>query len=190
VVGILVLIHGCEYGDDVPLLGGHRADELLGHVKDVWVENFVVKGALRFTTLEGRRAFEELQSGVSIGSTFHQDDVVVVNRDGGLEDFDAREWCEYHQDPAAILHVKRWTLLEVSMVDRPLDRGAIARPVNQEARRIRRRMEERQRRALDQDDDRDDGMLLRSIMPSSSQLLFGCPEPLKPFTDRSQLAFY
>lgn len=68
--------------------------------------------------------------------------------------------------------------------DRPLDRGAIARPINHEARRIRRRMEERQRRALDRDDDRDDGMLLRSIMPSRSQLLFGCPEPLK----RSRIA--
>lgn len=134
----LLDIHGCEYGDDVPLLGAHRADALLGHVTDVWVENFVVKGLLRFTTLAGRRAFEELPCGVSIGSNFHQDDVVVVNRDGGLEDFDALEWCEYHQDPAAILHVKRWDLLEVSITERPADRGAVARAVSHEARRVRR----------------------------------------------------
>jgi hypothetical protein len=36
----------------------------------VWVENFVVKGVLRFTMVAGRRAFEELPSGVSVGSTF------------------------------------------------------------------------------------------------------------------------
>lgn len=173
----LLDIHGCEYGE-VPLLGGHRADEVLGYVKRVWVENFVVKGVLRFTTSAGRRAFEELPSGVSIGSRFDQADVVVVTRDGGLEDFDAREWCEYHQDPAATLHVKRWTLLEVSMVDRPLDRGAIARPINHEVRRIRRRMEESQRAlrdaveyldGIDRDDDDDgddDGMMTVAEMMS------------------------
>jgi hypothetical protein len=185
----LLDIHGCEHNGDVPLLDAHRADELLGHVTDVWVENFVVKGTLRFTTLAGRRAFEELPSGVSIGSTFKQDDVVVVNRDGGLEDFDAREWREYHQDPAAVLHVKRWTLLEVSLTDRPADRGAIARPINREARRIRRRMQAQQR-SLDRDDD-DDGLLLRAIMPSSQQILHGSPELIQfRQADDRRLVFY
>jgi hypothetical protein len=132
----------------------------------------VVKGTLRFTT--SGRPFEELPSGVSVASTFKQDDVVVVDRDGRLQDFDAREWREYHQDPAAILHVKRWELLEVSLTDRPADRGAIARPINAEARRIRRRMQAQQR-SLDRDDD-DDGLLLREIMPSSRQILHESPE--------------
>ena len=94
-------IHGCEFGDDVPLLGGHRMDELLGHVTDVWVENFVVKGALRFTTLEGRRAFEQLPTGVSMGLYYDADNVVVVDGDGRERDFDLQEWRTFHQDPAA-----------------------------------------------------------------------------------------
>jgi hypothetical protein len=122
-------------------------------------------------------------------STFQQDDVVVVNRDGGLEDFDAREWCEYHQDPAATLHVKRWTLLEVSTVEKPADKFAVSRPISQEARRIRRRMQARQR-SLDRDDD-DDGLLLRAIMPSSGQILHGSPELIqfRQAEDR-RLVFY
>ena len=186
----LLDIHGCRHNGDVPLLGGHRADELLGHlVGDVWVENFVVKGVLRFTTLAGRRAFEELPSGVSVGSTFNQDDAVVVDRDGRLEDFDAREWREYHQDPAAVIHVRRWQLLEISLTDRPADHGAIARPINHEARRIRRRMQARQR-SLDRDDD-DDGLLLRVIMPSSGQILHGSPELIQfRQADDRRLVFY
>ena len=95
----LLDIHVCEHDGDVPLLDAHRADELLSHVFEIWVENFVMKGTLRFTTLAGRRTFEDLPSGVSIGTTFKPGDVVVVDRDGREQDFDAREWREYHQEP-------------------------------------------------------------------------------------------
>jgi hypothetical protein len=184
-------IHGCEFGDDVPLLGGHRMDELLGHVTDVWVENFVVKGALRFTTPEGRRAFEQLPTGVSMGLYYDPDNVVVVDGDGRERDFDLQEWRTFHQDPAAILHVKTWEVVEVSLTDQPMDRGAIARPFNREARRVRRLMEARQRSALDRDDDDDGSLMLRAIMPRSGTVLHGAPEPLQVLqAEDRRLVFY
>jgi hypothetical protein len=45
--------------------------------------------------------------------------------------------------PASILHAKRWELLEVSMVEKPAGKFAIARPTNHEVRRIRRRTQAR-----------------------------------------------
>jgi len=172
----LLDIHGCRHGDDVPLLSAHRVDELLGHITDVWVENFVVKGALRFTTQAGRRAFERLPSGISVRTTFDYDDVVIVDATGRLRDFDAREWRMYHQDPAAILHVKRWRLLEVSLTDHPADHGAIARPISPEARRIRKRMLARQQSMFDQEDNRNGLISVR--MPDPRLILHGAPEPL------------
>jgi hypothetical protein len=85
----LLDIHGCQHGDDVPLLSGHRAEELLGHVTDVFVENFVVQGRLRFATMAGRRAYERLPCGVGVNTTFDYDDVVVVDAMGRERDFDA-----------------------------------------------------------------------------------------------------
>jgi hypothetical protein len=87
------------------------------------------------------------------------------------------------------LHVKRWTLLEVSMVEKPADKFAVARPISHEARRIRRRMQAQQR-SLDRDDD-DDGLLLRAIMPSSQQILHGSPELIQfRQADDRRLVFY
>jgi hypothetical protein len=77
-------------------------------------------------------------------------DIVVIDRDGRENDFDEREWREYWQDPASILHAKRWTLLEVLMVDKAADKFSIARPINREAQRIRRRRQAQQR-SLDRD---------------------------------------
>ena len=81
------------------------------------------------------------------------------------------------------------TLLEVSMVEKPADKFAVARPISHEARRIRRRMQAQQR-SLDRDDD-DDGLLLRAIMPSSRQILHGSPEliEVRQAEDR-RLVFY
>jgi hypothetical protein len=151
----------------------------LAYVTEVWAEGGMLKGTLRIdNTLARRTAFEQLPNGVSIGTTSDTKDVVVVDTTGRERDFDEREWRLYHQDPSAILHVKRWRLLEVSITDRPADRGAIARPFNREVRRIRLRMEAAQRRALDREDD-DDGLLLRAIMPRSGTILCGAPEPLQ-----------
>jgi hypothetical protein len=167
-------ISGCEHGDSVPLLDAHRHADLLGRVRDIWVEGGQLKATLRFAnTAAGCAAFSQLPNGVSIGTSSDSNDVAVVDAMGRERDFDEREWRLYHQDPSAILHAKRWRLLEVSMTTRPADRGAIARPSNRVAQRIRRRMEERQRRADD-----DSGLLLRSIMPRRGTILFGAPESL------------
>jgi hypothetical protein len=133
-------IRGCEFTDDVPVFGDHREEELLGHVTDVWIENFMVKAALRFTTSEGRRAFEELPSGISMGVNYAAGDVDVIDDDGAVRSFDLQEWRNFRHCPTDVLHVRSWELVEVSLTDRPLDRGAIAKPVDREARRIRRRM--------------------------------------------------
>jgi phage head maturation protease len=179
---------------EVPLLSAHDPEKPVGFVVQAWRSKGLLKATLRFdSTLDGRSAFEQLETGevrgVSVGSFTRSDDITVVDRNGRESDFVEREWKEYWQDPASILHVKRWTLLEVSMVEKPADKFAVARPISHEARRIRQRMQAQQR-SLDRDDDRDDGMLVRSIVPSPSQLLFGCPEPLKPLEDRRRLAFY
>jgi phage head maturation protease len=179
---------------EVPLLSAHDPEKPVGFVVQAWRSKGLLKATLRFdSTLDGRAAFEQLETGevrgVSVGSFTRSDDITVVDRNGRESDFVEREWKEYWQDPASILHVKRWTLLEVSMVEKPADKFAVARPISHEARRIRQRMQAQQR-SLDRDDDRDDGMLVRSIVPSPSQLLFGCPEPLKPLEDRRRLAFY
>jgi phage head maturation protease len=172
----------------VPLLCAHDPEKLIGYVRTAWRSSGLLKATLRFDdSFEGRLAFEQLETGevrgVSIGTLMRAADIVEVDRDGREHDFDEREWKEYWQDPASILHVKRWTLLEVSMVERPADKFAVAKPISPDARRVRRQMEARQR-SLDRDDDRDDGLLLRSIVPSRSEVLFGCPEPLKPLEDR------
>jgi phage head maturation protease len=166
---------------EVPLLSAHDPEKPVGFVVQAWRSKGLLKATLRFdSTLDGRAAFEQLETGevrgVSVGSFTRSDDITVVDRNGRESDFVEREWKEYWQDPASILHVKRWTLLEVSMVEKPADKFAVARPISHEARRIRQRMQAQQR-SLDRDDDRDDGMLVRSIVPSPSQLLFGCPEP-------------
>ena len=131
-----------------------------------------------YSTLDGRAAFEQLETGevrgVSVGSFTRSDDITVVDRNGREWAFDEKEWRQYWQDPASILHAKRWTLLEVSMVEKPADKFAVARPISQEPRRIRRRTQAQQR-SLDRDDD-DNGLLLRAIMPSSRQILHGSPE--------------
>jgi phage head maturation protease len=177
---------------EVPLLSAHDPEKPIGYVRRAWRSKLLLKATLRFdSSPEGRAAFEQLETGevrgVSVGTFWRYDDITVVDDRGFERAFDAREWEEFWQCPTDILHVKRWKLLEVSMVEKPADKFAIARPINREAQRARRRMEERQRRSLDRDDD---GMLLRAIMPSRSQLLFGCPEPLKPLEDRRRLAFY
>ena len=179
---------------EVPLLSAHDPEKPVGFVVQAWRSKGLLKATLRFdSTLDGRAAFEQLETGevrgVSVGSFTRSDDITVVDRNGRECAFDEKEWRQYWQDPASILHAKRWTLLEVSMVEKPADKFAVARPISHEARRIRQRMQAQQR-SLDRDDDRDDGMLVRSIVPSPSQLLFGCPEPLKPLEDRRRLAFY
>jgi phage head maturation protease len=148
---------------DVPLLSAHDPEEQIGHVRDAWRSDGVLKATLRFdSTLEGRAAFERLQTGevcgVSVGSVTRPEDISVVDGNNGRESaFNEREWREYWQDRASILHVKRWKLVEVSMVERPADRLAVARPINREAQRIRRRMEARQRSLI-----RDGGHMRRA----------------------------
>jgi phage head maturation protease len=154
---------------EVPLLSAHDPEKPIGYVRKAWRSVGLLKATLRFdSTLEGRTAFEQLESGevrgVSIGSIWRTEDVTVVDRDGRESDFDEREWKEYWQDPSDVLHVKRWTLLEVSMVEKPADKFAVAKPINQEARRARRRMEARQRQALDRDDGCD-VILMRMLDP-------------------------
>src|SRR5580693_8726323 len=153
---------------EVPLLSAHDPEKPVGFVVQAWRSKGLLKATLRFdSTLDGRAAFEQLETGevrgVSVGSFTRSDDITVVDRNGRESDFVEREWKEYWQDPASILHVKRWTLLEVSMVEKPADKFAVARPISHEARRIRQRMQAQQR-SLDRDDDRDDGMLVRSIV--------------------------
>jgi phage head maturation protease len=179
---------------EVPLLSAHDPEKPVGFVVQAWRSKGLLKATLRFdSTLDGRAAFEQLESGevrgVSVGSFTRSDDITVVDRNGRESDFDEKEWRQYWQDPASILHVKRWTLLEVSMVEKPADKFAVARPISHEARRIRRRMQAQQR-SLDRDDD-DDGLLLRAIMPSSRQILHGSPELIhvRQAEDR-QLVFY
>jgi phage head maturation protease len=179
---------------EVPLLAAHDPEKPVGLVVQAWRSSGQLKAVLRFdNTLDGRAAFEQLETGevcgVSVGSFTRSDDVTAVDAFGREHAFDEKEWRQFWQDPASILHVKRWTLLECSMVEKPADKFAVARPISHGARRIRRRMQAQQR-SLDRDDDRDDGILLRAIVPSRSQLLFGCPEPLKPLEDRRLLAFY
>jgi phage head maturation protease len=179
---------------EVPLLSAHDPEKPVGFVVQAWRSSGSLKATLRFdSTLDGRAAFEQLETGevrgVSVGSFTRSDDITVVDRNGRESDFDEREWRQYWQDPASILHVKRWTLLEVSMVEKPADKFAVARPISHEARRIRRRMQAQQR-SLDRDDD-DDGLLLRAIMPSSRQILHGSPEliQVRQAEDR-RLIFY
>jgi phage head maturation protease len=134
---------------DVPLLSAHDPAQPIGYVRDAWRADGVLKATLRFdSTVEGRAAFERLQTGevrgVSVGSFMQPGNITVVDADGHEHDFIEPDWRQYWQPRDSILHVKRWTLVEVSMVEQPADRLAIARPINHEAQRIRRRMEARQ----------------------------------------------
>lgn len=144
---------------EVPLLAVHNPDEMIGHVRNAWRSAGLLKATLRFeNTLEGRIAFERLESGevrgVSIGTgVIDPNDIKVVDARGHEHAFDEHEWRQYWQDPSLILHIKRWRLVEVSITPRPLDRGAVAYPINDEARRVRRRMEVLQRQALEHDGD-------------------------------------
>jgi hypothetical protein len=151
---MLLDLAGCDLSraaaGHVPVMDAHRP-ELLGHVRAAWVEHGRLLGELRFdNTRAGRAAFERLPNGVSIGTdNIRSDDISVVDAFGREHDFDVREWLTYHQDPSLILHARCWELLEVSMTESPADHGAIARPINRAARRIRRRMAEAQRHISD-----------------------------------------
>ena len=180
---------------EVPLLSAHDPEKPVGFVVQAWRSKGLLKATLRFdSSLEGRCAYEQLETGevrgVSVGSFMRSEDISVVDAFGRECAFDEKEWRQYWQDPASILHVKRWTLLEVSMVEKPADKFAVARPIT-EAQRVRARMQARQQRSLDREDEDDGGLLLRSILPYG-QTLYGSPELLtqvRQAEDR-QLVFY
>jgi hypothetical protein len=104
----------------------------------------------------------------------------VVDTAGRETDFDEREWRLHHQDPSLILHARHWELAEVSVTERPLDHRAFARPINREVRRIRRRMEERQQRMLDREDDNDGPLMRRVFVPPRGLVLYAPPERFVP----------
>src|SRR4029077_2504979 len=132
---------------EVPLLSVHDPEEPIGYVRRAGRSAGLLKATLPFDsgTPEGHAAFERLCSGevrgVSVGTKFYPNDVVVVDAHGREHPFDLQEWRQYWQPADSILHIKQWQLTEVSMTPRPLDRGAIARPISHEARRIRQRKE-------------------------------------------------